>query len=95
MKQKLFLILIIICNILFLFIYIHKQNWIIQLSYTKQKNENELIKLKERKKELTNQFHLQRTPKNVKKQAQKIGMKKASIKNFHKLEDKKESAHNS
>lgn len=70
MTQKTFIVLFVIANILLLFVYIHKQNWLIQITYTKQKNEQLLADLEHHKKELYNKLQAQQDRSTIKASAE-------------------------
>lgn len=80
------MILVVLCNIFFLFLYIHKQNWFIQLTYARQKNEQKLIELQKKIKETKNLIHQQQNPQTIKNVAEKnLLLKKANLKQMHAL----------
>jgi len=61
MKKATFISLFIITHLFFIFFQINKHNQIIKLSYNKQKYENEIKALTQKKQELTQQLcHLQK-----------------------------------
>lgn len=94
--QKQFIIIALGCNILFLFVYIHKQSWIIQLTYAQQKNEQLLASLKNKEKKLFNQLQEAKRHKTIQSRATKeLGMHKAQLKNlqrFDEIDSQKNSA---
>ncbi len=57
MRTKLFITLFISLTLICVFLHLHKESIIINLSYTKQKNEKTLTKLYEHKKQLAHELY--------------------------------------
>lgn len=88
MSQRTFLILFILANILLLFVYIHKQNWLIQITYTKQKNEKILADLEHHKKELYNSLQAKKDRSAIRTTAQsELQLQKARLRDIQSLRD--------
>jgi hypothetical protein len=87
MTQKKFIIIALACNVLFLFIYIHKQSWLMQLTYAHQKNEHLLSDLKNQEKKLFNKLQASKNHTTIQKKAiNALGMHKAQLKNLQQFE---------
>ena len=76
MYTKLALTAFITLQVLFTFLYIHKQSWYIQLIYQKQKYEKQKTNLIERKHQLQQELYARKDLRSAKDYAQAQGMQK-------------------
>jgi hypothetical protein len=80
MNKQLFIVIIIGLHISFILLQIHKQSYVMQLSYQKQKKEKFKQELIEKKNTLTQQLQIVHNRSTIKKFAEKnLGMKKISL----------------
>ena len=80
MLKKNFIACFIALHILFIFLQIHKQSYLVELSYKKQKNEKIKQELVEKKNNLTQQWYMVQNRASIKKYAQEeLGMKKIAL----------------
>ena len=88
MKKRTFIALFITINLLFIFLYIHKQSTIIKLSFEKQRNEKLKEELMLQKNTLIQQLHTLNTKPAIKEHAAKtLGMKKIDLKQITVIAD--------
>lgn len=86
MKKNLFLSLFIITNIGFLFLQIRKQMLFIKESFRKQKHEQVLAKLEQKKQDIEYAMHVAQNKQEVKQYAQEtLNMKPVRIAQLKKL----------
>ena len=84
MKKKRFIILFIAINIVIIFLYIHKQSTIIQLSFAKQRNEKIKEDLVLQKNKLEQQLQTMNNKSAIKEYAsEKLHMKKINLKQIN------------
>lgn len=69
MKHTLFWIIVLLANILFIFLHLHKQSTFIKRTYKIQKAQRLHTDLVEEKKELINQLHIAQNYSSVKEHA--------------------------
>lgn len=86
MTQKNFLAFAIGCNIIFLFLYIYKQNAFIQANFTLQTYEEQKKILLQKKEQVNNALHKIKQHTSIKKRAQEMGMHKTDLKQINKLD---------
>ena len=87
MQKRKFIILFIGTHIGFIFLQIHKQSYLVKLSYQKQKKEKLQQDILEKKKQLTQQWHMVQNRSAIKDFAQKqLGMKKVALNQITLLE---------
>lgn len=80
MTQKQFYALILTCNILFLFIYIFKQNSLISLAHAIQKKELYMNTLQQKKEQLFNQTQKLQQHATIKKRVEhELSMRKKNL----------------
>lgn len=91
MKKGIFFGLFILVHIGFIFLQIHKQSFIVQLTYEKQKNEKIKEELLEKKNQLTQQWYILQNRTSIKQYAEKeLGMKKVAFKQIKNLDEIKD-----
>ena len=87
MKRVTFVSLFILTHLFFIFFQINKHNQFISLSYTKQKYENEIKALTQKKQELAQNLYNLKKSSTIKKFAQeKLGMSGVNIKQVKKID---------
>jgi cell division protein FtsL len=87
MHKKTFIILFIAIHIGFIFLQIHKQSYLVELSYQKQKNEKIKQELVEKRNNLQQQWYVLQNRATIKNYAQeKLGMKKISLHQIKQLQ---------
>ena len=86
MNKRIFIIAFIGLHVGFILLQIHKQSYVIELSYKKQKNEKNKQELIEKKNTLTQQLHMVHNRSTIKTFAKNnLGMKKVSLKQINQL----------
>ncbi len=84
MKRLRFIILFVGVNILFIFLQIHKNGKITEISYQNQNKQHQLDILKQQKEALTHQFQAMKNPSSVKDYAaEELNMKNVSLQQVH------------
>ncbi|KKP29195.1 MAG: hypothetical protein UR12_C0013G0025 [candidate division TM6 bacterium GW2011_GWF2_30_66] len=92
MKRATFISIFICTHLLFIFFQINKNNKFISLSYTKQKYENEIKSLTQKKQELSQNLYNLRKSSTIKKFAsEKLDMYGLNIKQVKKIDLVKEN----
>jgi hypothetical protein len=87
MKRVTFVSLFILTHLFFIFFQINKHNKFINLSYTKQKYENEIKALTQKKQELSQNLYNLRKSSTIKQFAKEtLGMNSISIKQVKKID---------
>ncbi len=77
---------VLIMTLVLIFLYIQHRNYLIHLSYRKQKGENELVKLIREKEKVANDFLEAQRHESIKERAQKeLGMKITAVKQMRAL----------
>lgn len=80
MKRTPFITFFFVLQVVFVILHLQKQSKIIQLSYTKQKNEHEKETLVKKKQALTHELYTLHDPVSIKQFAQdKLDLKPMSI----------------
>ncbi len=88
MSNRSFITFFITIHVVFIFLQIHKQSYVIELSYQKQKNEKLKQELTDKKNGLTQELHMVQNRSNIKKYAESsLGMKKISLSQIKKMPD--------
>lgn len=73
-------------HIVFVILLIHKQSYIVKLSFTKQRLEKKKLELIEQKKNLTNRLIALQNPSSIKQYASsRLGMRPVSLDRIKKL----------
>ena len=80
MHKRTFISLFIIIHLGFIFLQIHKQSYLVELTYQKQKNEKIKQELIDQKNSLTQNWHLMQNRATIKKYAhENLSMKKIAF----------------
>ena len=88
MSQKFFFIIFFLSNIGLVFVYIHKQNWIIKLNYLQQKHEKRIAILEEEYKKKLHDLHVHKDRTRIKSIAQnQLALEKISLHSVYHLEE--------
>lgn len=86
MKRITFICIFILTQIFFIFYQINKHNQLIKLSYTKQRYENEIKELNQKKQDLTQRLCDLKKSSTIKKYAQeKFCMARVGIKQIRRI----------
>lgn len=86
MKKKSFIALFLTVHVIFIALQIDKQSKMVKLSYTKQKEEQSLKNLKNKKQALINKLYALRNKKEIKTYAQNhLQMKPLNIKQVQRI----------
>lgn len=85
-KKNYLLFVFITMNIIFIFLQIHKQSYIVKLYYQKQKIEKEINQAEQQKNLLNQKLYELKNPSNILKYAtNKLGMQKIQINQIKKI----------
>ncbi len=86
-KNRLWLVLFVSTNLLFVLLQIYKQSIFVKRAYAQQRLEQQKKQLLKRKSQLTSELHVQQAHDKIKQFAtERLGMSKVDLKQIKKLE---------